>query len=88
MNRKVIYFGLLLVAVILLAGAVVGVPMAQASASKAASRSASDVSAARWQALGEYYSMSSAPSLSASDVSAARWQALGEYYSKRQGSLP
>lgn len=44
-----------------------------------------DVSAARWQAMGEYYSKLSAlvPNFDANlirDVSAVRWQALGEAY--------
>jgi hypothetical protein len=80
MNRKVIFIGFALVAVILLVGAVVGVPLAQASASKAVTGSIANVSAARWQALGESYSQRSAPSLAVANVSAARWQALGESY--------
>ena len=50
-----------------------------------------DVSAARWQALGDYYSKYSAsvPNFNASlrDISAARWQALGDYYSKYSASV-
>ena len=87
MKSKVIISGLLIVAVILMVGAVVAVPMAQATVSKVASPSAADVSAARWQALGEYYSMRNVSFLSAADVSAARWQALGEYYSMRSASF-
>ncbi len=51
-----------------------------------------DLSTARWQALGDYYSKYSAtiPNFDASlrDLSAARWQALGDYYSKYSATIP
>ncbi len=51
-----------------------------------------DLSTARWQALGDYYSKYSAtiPNFDASlrDLSATRWQALGNYYSNYSATVP
>ena len=85
MKRKAFLVGLLILAVIVLVGAVVGVPRVLGSTGSLTSLSADEILAYRWQAMAEYYSKLGArdlTTLSADEVLAYRWQAVAEYYSK------
>ena len=87
MNRKALLAGTLVVAAIVLVGAAIGVPRVFGSTSNLTTLSANDVSAYRWQALGDYYTRlqtGDQTTLSEADISAYRWQALGDYYAKLQ----
>ena len=91
---------LLIGAVGLLSQGVIDPPAIQAISELSSSRTeqvfdyeqAADLSAARWQAMGEFYEEQGMLTRDnfdygkAADLSAARWQAMGEYY-EEQGML-
>lgn len=79
MKSKVILAGFLIVSAIILVGAWIGVPQVLGSSSKYIAPAASDVSASRWQALGEAYSSRQGMwKMAPADISTARALSISE----------